>query len=236
MWINERIIRIMCSRKMKFEDIAIKWLENKKNSIKLSTYSKYDYTINKYLLPSFKGKSLYKLKNYNFNNFVNELNTGLSPKSIRDILCVLKAILYYAEEEYGCIFRKKKMVVPKMKKENLVILNVNERNRLEKTCIEDNSLAGLAIIIAINTGMRIGEICALQWKNIDIERREIYVKYTLQRIYDGKKRKTKIILDKPKTSNSIRSIPISNKLYERLEPMKKIYEDDAFFDRNIKIY
>lgn len=81
----------------------------------------------------------------------------------------------------------------------------------------------------MNTGMRIGEICTLKWKNVDLEKRILYVKATLQRIYDRENRTTKVIIDTPKTQSSVRNIPISNKLYEILEPVKSKYQDEDFF-------
>lgn len=87
----------------------------------------------------------------------------------------------------------------------------------------------LGILICLNTGLRIGEICARKWKNIDIEKRIIYVKNTLERIYDEKLKTTKIIIDKPKTKHSIREIPISNKLYDILKTLNKKYDEDDFF-------
>ena len=77
--------------------------------------------------------------------------------------------------------------------------------------------------------MKILEICALKWKNIDLDKRIIYVKSTLERIYNKDLKKTKIIIDKPKTRTSIREIPISNKLYELLKPLRRVYNDEDFF-------
>lgn len=83
--------------------------------------------------------------------------------------------------------------------------------------------------MVLNTGLRIGEICALKFKNIDLERRIIYVENTMQRIYDKNTGKTKIVITEPKTRKSEREIPISNKLYEVLKPLKKIYKNEDFF-------
>lgn len=229
MWLNENLKKMVRNRKIKFDEIAKQWLEYKKNSIKESTYSKYDYTINKYLLPKFKNKSLAKLKDYDFNKLVGELKEGLSPKTIRDILCILKSILSFAEQEYECHFKKKRIVVQKLNASNLVILSKREQSRLENRCLKINTLTSLGIIIAMNTGIRIGEICGLKWKNIDLEKRILYVKCTLQRIYDRENRTTKVILDTPKTQTSVREIPISNKLYEILQPLKKNYNEEDFF-------
>ena len=209
--------------KLDFEKIAMEWLLQKKIGIKESTYAKYEYMINWYLLPNLKDMKMEKLQKYNFNELVVELMEDLSAKSIRDILCILKAVLYYANDEYGCKFKIKKITSPKLDIENIVIMNRREKSRLENYCINDNSLKALGIVICLNTGLRIGEICALKWENINLDKRTLSVKNTLQRIYDDKTKKTKVIIDVPKTRKSIREILLSTKLYGLLRAIKKKY-------------
>ena len=86
--------------KLNFNILVEEWLENKKISIKESTYCNYVYVINKYIIPTFENIENKELQNYNFNDFVIELMKELSTKTVRDILCILKSILCYANEEY----------------------------------------------------------------------------------------------------------------------------------------
>lgn len=83
--------------------------------------------------------------------------------------------------------------------------------------------------MCLNTGMRLGELCALKWEDIDLNEKCIYIKKTVQRIYKGKNEKSKIIIDTPKTQYSIREIPINSKLYNLLKPIKSKYKKEAFF-------
>ena len=182
--------------KMTFEVIANEWLEYKRNSIKKSTYGNYLYIIEKYLNTKFREKDVEEILNY--NDFIQELSDRLSPKTIRDITNVLKAILTYYEDEYGVKLNKKKISLPKQEKKKLQILTSREKQKIENYCIEEDTLKNLGILICLNTGMRIGEICALKWKNIDLEEKNIYIKYTLQRVYNKKTGKTQIIIDTPK--------------------------------------
>ena len=215
--------------KLKFNILVEEWLENKKISIKESTYCNYVYSINKYILPRFKNLEIKELQNYNFNDFAIELMEELSTKTVRDILCILKSILCYANEEYDCNIKISKIKSPKLVQGNVTILSNREKGRLENYCIRLNTLKSLGILICLNTGIRIGELCALKWKNIDLDKKILYVNHTLQRVYDKKQKKTKIIIDMPKTAKSIRQIPISNKLYEILKKIKNKYNDDSFF-------
>jgi integrase len=214
---------------IKFEVIAKEWLEYKKNRIKESTYYNYLYIIDKYLTPKLKNVSLKKLNKINYNEMLQEMLKSLSSKTIKDISSVLKAILKYVKQNYGIKIDVERIVPPRVELENLKILNKKEKQRLEKRCLKENSLKSLGIVICLNTGMRIGELCALKWEDIDIESRMIHIKKTLQRVYLGEKGLSKVIIDKPKTRSSIRSIPISNKLYDILAPLKKLYDKEDFF-------
>ena len=223
------IMKIINKYKLTFEDISCEWLNVKKKETKKSTYSTYSYSIRKFLMPEFQTMTLKKLESYNYNEFVEKLSQDLSTKTIRDIINNLKSILLLAEQKYGCKMKIKEIKIPKLDSEPLEILSNKERTKLENYCLKENSLRSLGIIICLYTGLRVGEICALKWENIDLEKRELQVKYTLQRIYDENQKRTKISLDTAKTKTSIRKIPISNKLYNILIKLKNNYNDDDFF-------
>ncbi len=221
--------KIINKPNLTFEELSYKWLDKKKNYIKKSTYSNYLYNIKRYLLPKLGYIKLKNLEYYDFNYFVEELNRGLAPKTIRDILCNLKSILYFGEQEYNYKINIKEIKNPKMNINPLIILNDKEIKKLENYCLKLNTLKSIGIIICLNTGLRIGEICALKWENIDLDKRELYIKETLQRIYDNEQDRTKIIIDTAKTKTSVRTIPISNKLYKILINFKNKYKKDEFF-------
>ncbi len=224
-----RISNIINKNKLTFQDLAHQWLEIKKREIKKSTYSNYVYTVEKYLLPKLSLVKLKNLEKIDFNVFIEELAQNLSPKTVRDILCNLKSILYLAEEEYECKINIKKIKGPKMNIEPLVILSDREIRKLEHYCLKINTLRSIGIIICLNTGLRIGEICALKWENIDLSKRELYIKNTLQRIYNKGTGETEIIIDTAKTKTSVRTIPITNKLYFILNELKSNYKPTDFF-------
>lgn len=211
----------------KFKDIAYEWLEFKRTSIKKSTYGNYLYIIEKHLIAKFREENIEEITNY--NDYIQELSDSLSPKYIRDITNILKAILSYYEEESGKKINKRKMILPKQEKKRLQILTSREKQKLENYCMEEDNLKKLGIIMSLNTGMRIGEICALKWKSIDLEEKNIYVKQTLQRVYNKQTGKTEIIIDTPKSTCSVRTIPINKKLYNILKPLKKKYTKETFF-------
>ena len=99
MWILDKI-RSSRRNNKRFEDIATEWLELKKNTIKQSTYYKYAYCIDKYLKEELAKLKKKELERYDYNNMTNNLTKELSPKSVKEILNVLKSILKYANQRY----------------------------------------------------------------------------------------------------------------------------------------
>lgn len=217
--LNEVRNIIVSRRKRKdFEVVTEEWLKYKKNTVKKSTYYNYSYSVAKYLYPSFAGKNITKIKNY--NNFIEELSDTLSPKTVRDIVTKLKEIINFYEEEHNTKINVKKMSLPKLNKKGIQILSNKEKQKLEKYCIEQNSLKSLGILICLNTGLRIGEVCALRWENIDFESKKIHIEKTIERIYSKEENKTIVIIDTPKSITSVRTIPINSKLYNILKQIR----------------
>ena len=102
--------------------------------------------------------------------------------------------------------------------EELRVLTKREKNKLEKYCKNSNTLRDIGIVICLNTGLRIGEICALRWEDISLSEQTIYIHQTLQRIQNLSDNipKTKIIITTPKSACSIRTIPLPDELYNIL--------------------
>lgn len=214
---------------MKLKKIINEWLQYKKISIKESTYYRYIYIIDQYILPYFKNTEMEKLVKYDLNLYIEKLSKNLLPSTVKNIFSVYKSILKFAQSKYNYTFNFDFISIPKKHKEELRVLSQKEKNKLEKYCKNNNSLRNMGIIICLNTGLRIGEICALKWECIDLEKHCIKVKKTIQRIYKKNEKKSIIKEDIPKTQESIRSIPISNKLYDMLKPIKNNYTKKCYF-------
>ena len=209
--------------------IIEEWLQFKKITLKESTYYRYVYQINQYILPHFKNMKMKELEKYDLNKFVADLQKKLKASTLKCVMTLLKSILNYSMKKYGYRFNFDFIVTPKVHKEEFKVLNAKEKARLEKHCLKINTLKTLGIVICLNTGLRIGEICALKWDCIDLEKRQIKVKQTIQRVYNKIDKKTSIVIDTPKSDSSIRSIPLSTKLYNILKPLKKKYQKNSYF-------
>ena len=213
-----REIIVSRKRRKNFRVVTEEWLKYKKNTVKKSTYYNYSYSVEKYLYPKFADQDITQIKDY--NDFIEKLTDTLAPKTVRDIITKLKEIINFYEEEHNTKLNIKKMSLPKMNKKEIQILSNKEKQKLEKYCIQQNDLKSLGILICLNTGLRVGEVCALRWENVDFETRRIHVEKTIERIYSKEENKTIVIIDTPKSITSVRTIPINSKLYNILKQIR----------------
>ena len=114
--------------------------------------------------------------------------------------------------------------------QEIEVLSRSNRRKVISHIQENFTFRNLGIYICLCAGMRIGEICALKWEDIDTENGIISVKKTIQRVYmiEGEERYTELILDSPKTKNSIRDIPMTRDLLKLLKPLKRIVNNNYF--------
>lgn len=215
------------NEEIKFNDVCEEWLAFKKNKVKQSTYLNYKFIINKHLKSCFEDKILLYFKDYDLNEFIDNLKESLVNKTIRDIISVLKSILRYAERKYDMDFKLDLVSCPMIYQKEIEVFNEKEKQKLEKYLLASNDLKNVGVLISLFSGLRIGEVCALKWSNIDLESKLIYVNHTMQRVYIDKN-KTKVIVTEPKTKKSIRKIPISKTLYDKLKKLSVDYSKDAY--------
>ena len=88
--------------------------------------------------------------------------------------------------------------------------------------IGDPTPQNIGVLLALSTGMRIGEVCALKWEDVDFKQKIITVKSTIGRVYNCELKSTEKIDSSPKTKNSCREIPISRQLLQSLKIVKKM--------------
>ena len=210
-----------------FDQLCEEWLSYKKPRIKESTYSNYKFSIDRFLKRSFYGKTLEFFVDYNFNQFVEELQSKLANKTTRKIGVILKSILRYAERKYDFDFKLDLMTLPLVDPKEIEIFTDRERLKLERHVNKSQDTKELGILISLYAGLRIGEACALKWSDIDFENKLINITHTLQRVYVDKDN-TKVVITNPKTKQSVRKIPIARVLFEKLKEVKKQYGDNDY--------
>ena len=162
---------------------------------------------------------------------LKKLEQGLSQKTIKDMLIVLKMILKFGAKNKWLEHNQFDIQYP-TERENpqLEVLSRTNQKKIMNYIQAHFTFRNLGVYIWLRSGMRIGEICALTWEDIDVNTGIVSVRRTIQRIYtveDGV-RKTELLLDTPKTKNSIRDIPISRDLLKILKPIKKVVNNSFF--------
>ena len=179
---------------------------------------------------------MYELEENKVQEFaLQKINNGLSKKSIKDILIVLKMILKFGVKHGFLDYKEWEIRFPtEDEKQHLEVLSISHQKRIMGFIQEHFTFKNLGIYICLSTGLRIGEVCALTWDDINIELGIISIKRTIERIYiiDGEKRHTELIINTPKTKNSIREIPITKELIRILKPLKKIVNGNYYILTN----
>lgn len=214
----------------RISEIISLWKEDKRQYVKKSSFSAYMLLIENHLLPVF-GK-MTTVKEINIQSFVfQKLEEGLSQKTIKDILIVLKMVLRFGVKNKLIEHQQFEIQFPtEREKYQIQVLSKTHQKKIMHYIQEHFTFKNLGIYICLSTGIRIGEICALTWEDIDTESGTICIRKTIQRIYviGEKKRHTELILDTPKTKNSIREIPMSKDLVKMLKAIKKIVNSSFF--------
>ena len=214
----------------KFSKIVALWKEDKKQYVKRSTFAAYTLLIENHILPSFGEMAL--VEEQDVQTFVfRKLNEGLSHKTIKDILIVLKMKLRFGAKNQMTEYRQIDIKFPTERdKHSIDILNRSHQKQIMEYIRLHFTFKNLGIYICLSAGMRIGEICALTWDDLDVENGIIHVRKTIQRIYviEEHRKYTEVILDTPKTKNSIREIPMTKNLLKMIRPIKKIVNGNFY--------
>lgn len=213
-----------------FEEIVVLWQADKKQYVKRSTYSAYSLLIANHLLPAFTG--INDVTEILVQDFVfTKLEQGLSQKSIKDILIVLKMILRYGVKQGYLEHREIDVKFPtERERQEVEVLSRNNQKNLMEYVQSHFTFMNLGIYICLCAGLRIGEVCALVWDDIDVENGVINISKTIQRIYviEGGEKHTEVIIDSPKSKNSIREIPIAKDLLKMIKPFKKVVNGNFY--------
>jgi len=207
-------------------ELFTNWLLAIRHKVKESTYVNYKMKMEKHIFP-FLGRIKYEnLTAEKITDFLDYLMTdgrgnnkgGLSAKYASDILSLIKTVCKYAYKQYGYINAAENVSYPKpVYKEDKPSLNADAVSVLTKALTDNIDNSKLGVLISLYCGLRIGELCALKWSDIDFKNNVININGTLQRIKntDGGSA-TKVILLSPKSKSSQRTIPIPDFLSELL--------------------
>lgn len=207
---------------MTVKELVTEWLYVMTSRIKESTAANYVMKTEKHLIPAFGEIKCCLLKAKDIYAFIErKLKEGLSVRYLSDIMVLFKSIFRYASREYRIRNVLDGIILPKKNKPEIAVLDKAQQLRLEKYLDKHPSVTSVGISISMYMGLRIGEVCALQWGDIDLEKRTLTVSKTIQRVQcrTGVKH-TKLIITDPKSECSKRTIPIPDCLLSLLKRFK----------------
>lgn len=218
--------------KRKFKDILYLWLSATQIHAKKSTIAKYQNIIEAHILSELGDVLVSSLTSNTINVFLDKKlksgkkgsDQGLSASYVRSMAVVIESALKFAQSEGFCAALSSPIVKPPIKKTQLNILSIDVQSVLEQFLLNDMDATKLGVYIVLQTGLRLGEICALKWEDIDLESRIINIQNTVTRVRcdDCGNTKSKLIIDSAKTESSIRKIPISSALLPVLIKMHTV--------------
>lgn len=221
-------------QKKTLREIALLWTEDKRQYVKPSTIAAYELTVHKHIIPEFGDMTA--IDGRPVQQFVlKKLGSGLSQNTVKDILTVLKMILGFAADRNYMPESAWSVRFPTGNhRQPVEVFSINEQKKLMSFLASNFSFRNLGIYICLSTGLRIGEICALTWGDVDLDRGVVRVRRTIERIYhlDRKDKHTELVLNSPKSRNSLREIPMTKDLISIVKPLKRIVNDSFYILSN----
>lgn len=216
-----------------FKTLVNKWLLTKQTMVTPSTYANFVLITENHLIPYFGKRKIGSIKEVDIQEFITTLykegrldkEGGLTVKSIRDIVLVLRLAMMYAyKEQLVPMLNWDLIEYPKdLSVKQVTSLSKDEEQELIQCIYMNMNRKSAGILIALFTGVRIGELCGIKMEDISLSDKTITIRRTVQRIYDKKKKSSYVYIGPPKTSTSARVIPLPSLL---INIIKKYYTDN----------
>lgn len=210
------------------------WLSLRLTDIKDSTYQRYVMLIEKHILPYLGKIRIQSLTAEVLSNYVQQLmksgrldgKGGLAEKTVTDVFAILKSALKQVGRKYavdGSLFDVK---APTVRAKKVETLGDWECEALSRSILLNPDLSGAAYLLALNSGLRLGEICGLRWSDISFQERTLTVNRTVLRLKNGLR--TQLTVQTPKTDASMRTIPLTAEMLLLLAKLRNNAPEDAF--------
>lgn len=219
--------------------LMTKWLLYKKSIVKLSTHANFVSSTMNHINPMLGRKRIGDINEgdiqdsimYLYNNGRKDGKGGLSVKTIKDVILPLKLALDYAA---------KRRVIPKLEwntieypkstsKSRVIALSQEEEQQLIQTIYLNLDRKTCGILLTLMTGLRIGELCGLQMKDISLSKQTISINKTVQRVYDSRRKTSNLYIGQPKSESSIREIPVPKMLIKVMQKFHNEKRPENYF-------
>lgn len=225
---TEVTVMVPKNRELYFREVLLLWMEHNRIHYKGATVKKHQDLIDTHILPALGDMKVTKITATILNSFAEKKmkngrldgKGGLSASYVRNILLIISGAMKYAADEHMCLPLKSSIYKPSIPKKDLPILSQAEQKKLENYLLLGIDKTRIGVLLSLYTGLRIGEVCALAWEDIDFENNIIHVRHTVARVKCAdplSSAKSVLIIDAPKTESSARDIPIASILQPALK-------------------
>ena len=168
---------ILCSDLL--SGASLKWISENSADWKHSTRMKYQNYLERYIIPAWGYRTITEIDEELYKNLILQLKNSLSESSIQTVNTILKNCLAQASGSLHIVPKQKKI---KDKAKQIEVLTNSESAVLVHSCMNSRDTTALGILIALFEGIRLGELCALRWQDIDTEEGVLHIRHTLQRV------------------------------------------------------
>lgn len=206
---------------MDFKTVSNLWIKDKKPYVRQSTSAVYAFVLNRHLLPDFKDRV--SLTEEDVQQFVlNAFENGLSRNYVKGIINVLRMVLRYGKKVgFDADPQMEIHLQKEVRNPRSMTFSAKDQNVLIKYLRENFVRKNIGVYMSLAFGLRIGEVCALKWQDLDFETGLIHIRSTVQRITldenDG--RRTRLVVGPPKSLSSAREIPMTREFIRLLGPL-----------------
>lgn len=208
---------------MRYKDWLNEWLDYYvQPRTKQRTFEKYSKQINKHVLPVLGEYNIDDLTAVTLQKFVAALiDKGLSANTVNGVITLLKTSLQRAVS-VGVVQRQYSnfVVRPKTREKQVECFSKDEQKKIERYVFDKNKPKLFGIVFCLYTGLRIGELLALTWDDVDLQKGIICVSKSCHDSWENGEYVK--VIDEPKTESSMRIIPFPKQLLSRLKELKKL--------------
>ena len=210
---TEDYTRGLCGWGYTFSHYCDSWLTVNNPRLKVSSSAKYKADMENHIKPFFGDRQVCEITSEDVEAFTQTLlgQKGLSAKTARNILALFHAVFIYAGKRSGIRLPEIEIIYPRERRKAVRILNEREEEILMRFLAEEMDLCKFGVYLALRTGLRIGEVCALRWSDISLKTCTLSICQTVQRIQKPEAEaliKTQVVIGAPKTDSSCRTIPL----------------------------
>lgn len=178
------------NRDILIAQVADDWLQEILKTRKYSTYVKYRTVYFNHINEQMGNRMVTELKNQRADILLFSEDEAVSESTKQTVYSVLGQIVKFAEKKYRLPAIAFEKPVPKRKKKEIEIFNTSEQAGLFQFLTDNTDVFKMGILLCFHTGLRLGELCALKWCDIDFKGKVLHVNRTVQRIAtDGGEKK-----------------------------------------------